>query len=82
MIGVKIIIEKIYTRNAYKGTWAKRDITPEEQLHKRRLYDRYKKFIAFNNGYFYLEIPYTSEKDESYKSLIDNKIEEIIKKSA
>jgi len=49
-------------------------------LHKQQLHDRYKKYIAYINGYQYLEIPYWTEKDESYKQLIDDKIEEILNK--
>ena len=60
--------------------WNKLNITPEQQLHKRKLYDRYKRFIAHCNGYYYLEIPYWTEKDESYKRLIDYKIFRIINK--
>lgn len=55
-------------------------ITPEQELHKRKVYDRYKKFMAYIKGYHYLEIPYTADdKDESYKKLIDNKIASITK---
>jgi hypothetical protein len=43
-------------------------------------YIQYKRVIAVNNGYFYLEIPFWTEKDESYKQLIDNKIKEINKR--
>lgn len=57
----------------------KDNITPEQALHKRKLYDRYKRIVAKHSGYFYLEIPYWTEDDESYKVLIDNKIEEILK---
>ena len=85
IIDLKLIIEvngsQHYDINAYSGIWNKKNITPEEQLHKRKLYDRYKRFIARCNGYFYLEIPYwTDNKDEDWKKLIDDKINEIIKK--
>jgi hypothetical protein len=49
----------------------------EYEFHKRKLYDRYKKYVAFCNGFYYLEIPYWTENDESYKKLIDDKIKEI-----
>jgi hypothetical protein len=66
-----------YSKHSY---YKSKDLTPEQQLHKRKLYDRYKKYIAFCNGYFYLAIPYTADdKDETYKQLIDNKINEIRK---
>jgi hypothetical protein len=40
--------------------------------------DNYKKQYALSQGYHYLEIPYWTEHDESYKTLIDNKIHEIL----
>ena len=61
----------------------KHNITSEEESRKRRLYDRYKRFIAYCNGYFYLAIPYwTDNKNEDWKKLIDDKVNQIIKKSA
>ena len=51
--------------------------TPREFLKQRKLIDRYKKAVAECNGYFYLEIPYWTENDESYKKLIDDKIKQI-----
>lgn len=81
VIDLKLIIEvhgaQHYEENSYTSIWNKKDLTPKEQLHKRQLYDRYKKYVASRNGYFYLAIPYWTEKDESYKQLIDNKIKEI-----
>lgn len=81
VIALRLIIEvhglQHYT---WENIWFKGS---EEQriseFKKRKLYDRYKKAVAECNGYFYLEIPYWTEKDESYKSLIDNKISEILK---
>ena len=47
-------------------------------LHKRKLYDRYKRIFAKIQGYAYLEIPYwTDNKQKEYRILIDNKIKEI-----
>lgn len=37
-----------------------------------------KKQFALSHGYYYLAIPYTAENDESYKSMIDTKIHEIL----
>ena len=48
------------------------------ELHKRKLYDRYKRMYAKSKGYYYLEIPYWTEKNDTYKQLINNKIKEII----
>lgn len=84
IVNLKLIIEvngeQHYNYKAYSGIWGNKNLTPEQQLHKRKLYDRYKKFIAYCNGYFYLEIPYwTDNKNEDWKKLIDNKINEILK---
>lgn len=50
-------------------------LTSKEYLHYQKLKDRYKRFIAYKNGYEYLEIPYWVFDDkESYKVLINNKI--------
>ena len=48
-----------------------------EYLAKRKQYDEYKKSFALSNGFFYLEIPYWTEKNEQYKKIIDEKIKEI-----
>ena len=53
--------------------------TPEYELHYQKLKDRYKRIFAKKQGYFYLEIPYwTDDKDETWKQLIDEKINEIL----
>ena len=84
VIDLRLVIEvhgeQHYIPNKVTSVWNRKDLTPEEQLYKRKLYDRYKKFIAYCNGYYYLEIPYWTEKDESYKELINNKIKEINKR--
>lgn len=84
---LKLIIEvngeQHYNTKAYSGIWGNKKLTPEQQLHKQQLHDRYKKYIAYINGYNYLEIPYwTDDKNETYKKLIDDKIKEICKLSA
>lgn len=56
----------------------KNGTTPEEEFQRRQWKDAYKKQYALDHGYEYLEIPYWTEKDESYKTLIDNKIAEIL----
>ena len=40
--------------------------------------DDLKRNYAIEQGYHYLAIPYWTEKDQSYKQLIDNKIHEIL----
>lgn len=58
---------------------AKKDnITPEEALQYVQWKDAHKKQYALSQGYYYLAIPYWTESDESYKTLIDNKIQEIL----
>lgn len=53
--------------------------TPIYELHKQQLYDRYKRYIALSNGYFYIAIPYWNiENNDNYKKIIDNKIKEIL----
>ncbi len=83
---LKLIIE-VHGQQHYEITgWtkkhAKRDgTTPEYELHYQKLKDRYKRFISHHNKYEYLEIPYWTEQDESYKKLIDEKIQEILNKN-
>ena len=56
-------------------------IKTEEELHKRKLYDRYKRIKCIQEGYEYLEIPYTAfDKKDTYKKLINDKIFNIINK--
>lgn len=52
----------------------KENVTPEEALKYVQWKDEYKKQYALSQGYYYLEIPYWSESDESYKTLIDEKL--------
>lgn len=55
-----------------------RSITPEEQFEYERWKDRFKKNYAISNGYEYLEIPYTAFKNDDYKKIINDKINQII----
>lgn len=56
--------------------------TSEYEFHRQQLYDRYKKFIAYKKGYEYLVVPYwTDNKNETWKELINNKINKILKES-
>lgn len=52
--------------------------TPEEVLEYRQYRDKIKKDYALSQGYHYLEIPYWTEFDNSYKTLIDNAIHKIL----
>ena len=83
VIDLKILVETMgyhhYLAVGWNKTSAKHNnSTPEQELHYLKLKDRYKRFIAHHRKYFYLEIPYWTEQDESYKKLIDNKIAEIL----
>lgn len=49
-----------------------------EEFEYQKWKDKYKKDYALSHGYHYLEIPYWTEKDESFKRLIDDKIKEIL----
>ena len=55
-----------------------RNTTPEQALADQQYRDKIKKDYALSQGYYYLEIPYWTERDESYKTLIDSKINEIL----
>lgn len=81
---IKLVIEvhggQHYRMSGFNRLHAIRNkTTAEYEFYKTQLHDRYKKFVAYCRGYFYLEIPYTAEKDESYKTLIDQKIASITK---
>lgn len=82
VIDLRLIVEvngqQHYKEYSLNSQWRdKTGLNPEQSLHKRRLYDRYKHYVAYKNCYHYLEIPYWTEDDESYKMLIDEKIKEI-----
>jgi hypothetical protein len=51
----------------------------EQEFHYQQVKDRYKRIYSKSQGYDYLEIPYwTDDKDETWKKLIDDKINEIL----
>ena len=87
IVDIKLIIEvhgqQHYEVTGFTKLTAKHyGTTPEEELQYLQWRDKYKRDYALNNGYNFLEIPYWSENDESYRCLIDNKIKEILKKAA
>lgn len=51
--------------------------TPEDEFEYQKWKDLFKKEYAISNGYEYLEIPYFTVLDGSYKNLILNKIDTI-----
>lgn len=68
--------------NLHNLSAKKFNTTPEFEFNKIKQHDKFKKEFVISNGYYYLEIPYTSDnKKESYKKLIDNKINEILESS-
>lgn len=81
--GNNLIIEvhgiQHYEINSYIKLAAKKhNITPEQELAELQWRDEYKKQYALSQGYHYLAIPHWTESDESYKTLIDNKIQQIL----
>jgi hypothetical protein len=52
-------------------------ISPEEEFTYQQWKDDFKKNYAISQGYEFLEIPYWTVEDGTYKNLITNKIEEI-----
>lgn len=53
------------------------DISNDECLEQQQFRDQFKKQFALSKGYHYLEIPYTSEKNQIYKNLIDDMFSKI-----
>ncbi len=80
IINLKNLIIEVHGLQHYQRVknWIYKDMNPDESLIERKWRDLYKKEYALSNGYYYLEIPYTSEINDEYKKLIDNKILEII----
>ena len=85
--GKHLIIEVHGQQHYYKPSDASKFLekgqTPEEYLHQRKLYDRYKRIKCIQSGYEYLELPcwyFYNEAKTTYKDLIDNKIKEILEK--
>ena len=72
--------EQHYQVTQYTRLYAKRaHISEEEALARQQERDRIKKEYALSiDGYEYLELSYKVIKDGSYKTLIDNKIQEIL----
>jgi hypothetical protein len=66
-----------------KSGWIERQAdryhtTPDKVLEDLQWRDEYKKQYALSQDYHYLAIPYWTENDESYKTIIDQKIQEIL----
>ena len=86
VVELKLIIE-VHGKQHYEITGftqlsAKHyNTTPEYEFNYQKWKDNYKKDYAIQKGYFFLEVPYWTENDNSYKLLIDNKINEILKEA-
>lgn len=83
VVELKLIIEvhgkQHYHTGGYVDQQAKaNNVSPEEQLEYQKWKDEYKKNYALEHGYFYLEIPYTAYENDEYKTMIDDKIKEIV----
>lgn len=81
---LKLIIEVNGIQHYYQSPWHEMlsknsGKTPEKEFKYQKIKDRYKRIIAKLNGFSYLEIPYWTEKDESYKQLIDEKINSLLR---
>lgn len=82
----RLIIEVMGQQHYEVCSWHKfiadkKGVTPEEELQYLQYKDELKRQYAIEQGYGYLAIPYWTEKDHSYKTLIDNKIHEILSKT-
>jgi len=83
LVELKLIIEVMGMQHYKISSWHKKqaklkNTTPEYELHYQKLKDRYKRIFAKKQGYFYLEIPYwTDDKEETWKMLINEKIDNL-----
>lgn len=82
IVDLKLIIQvnglQHYSVNSYKTLFDNHRDTPEEQFKHRQHLDKFKKDYAISHGYHYLVIPYwTDDKQQTWKKLIDRKIEEL-----
>jgi hypothetical protein len=76
---IEVMGESHYKIDLYvKKNAARHNNTPEQELEYLQYRDQIKKDYALSQGYHYLEIPYWTESDESYKTLIDDTIHKIL----
>lgn len=80
--GKNLIIETHGIQHYELGGWhmiraKQRGITPEEEFEYQKWKDTFKKEFATANGCEYLEIPYWTIEDGTYKNLIFDKINQI-----
>lgn len=76
VVELKLIIEvngEQHYKKSYYNNYS------EEELLKRQQIDKFKQEYAINHGYSFLIVPYwTNNKKESWKTIIDKKIESIV----
>ena len=82
VISQKLIVEVMGLQHYQATSWAeylaqKYNTTPSKIIEYQQEKDLYKKNYALSHGYYYLDIPYWAEKDDKYKELIDNKLQEM-----
>ena len=80
---IRLIIEvhgkQHYECNGLTQLVAKQmNVTIQEAFQHQQWRDEYKKQYALSNGYSYLAIPYWTEPNDEYKTLIDNAIHKIL----
>ena len=83
IVELKLIIEVMgkqhYELNGFHTLASKHSgRTPEEEFNYSKWKDSFKKQYALDNGYYYLELPYTAFNDTTYIELIDSEINRII----
>lgn len=82
---LKFVIEVMGQQHYQISGWnikhsKKTNTTPEYELYRTQLYDRYKKIYAHLMGYEYIAIPYWTDNDkEDWKYIVNNKLNEILK---
>ena len=82
VISQKLIVEVMGLQHYKVTSWTnslakKYNVTPSKIIEYQQEKDLYKKNYALSHGYYYLDIPYWTEKDDKYKELIDDKLQEI-----
>ena len=77
---IEVMGEQHYNKNCglIERHSKRNNTTPDQELADLQWRDEYKRQYALSQGYYYLDIPYWTEQDESYKTLIDEKIKSIL----
>lgn len=81
VVDLKLIIEvhgkQHYDHHFYQTMGKSTEKQAKQKLKQRQEYDKYKEDYALSTGYNYLIIPYWTEKDGSYRELIDDAFKNI-----